>query len=75
MTLIELEFLRAIDVHELVVFTWDPNIPGAYIVWSVYTVTCLLYSGYMNNHVHRVLLVYYRIEKKNERQKEENYDK
>ena len=25
LTLIELEFLRAIDVHELVVFTWDPN--------------------------------------------------
>lgn len=27
LTLIELEFLRAIDVHELVVFTWDPNTP------------------------------------------------
>ena len=25
LTLIELEFLRAIDVHELVVSTWDPN--------------------------------------------------
>ena len=28
LTLIELEFLRAIDVHELVVFTWDPNTAG-----------------------------------------------
>lgn len=27
LTLIELALLRAIDTHELVVYTWEPNVP------------------------------------------------